>query len=214
LSVLDRIAASGVVPVVRIERAEDGPALARTLADAGLQCIEITFRSDAAADAIRAIRAEVPEILVGAGTVVSLVQLEAALAAGAMFVVSPGLQADVARACQERGSPVLPGVFTPTEVVQAMDLGLSVVKLYPASAAGGPAYLRALAGPFPAMQFVPTGGIEAADLPAYLEVPSVLAVGGSWMVRPALLDGRDWAEVGRLANEASSVVRAVRRRIA
>jgi 2-dehydro-3-deoxyphosphogluconate aldolase/(4S)-4-hydroxy-2-oxoglutarate aldolase len=214
LSVPERIAASGIVPVVRIERAEDGPELARTLSGAGIGCIEITFRSDAAADAIRAIRAAVPEVLVGAGTVVSLAQLEIALAAGAMFVVSPGLQGDVVRACQERGSPILPGVFTPTDVIQAMDLGLSAVKLFPASTAGGPAYLRALAGPFPAMQFVPTGGIEAADLPAYLEVPSVLAVGGSWMVRPALLDGRDWAEVGRLANEASSVVRAVRRRIA
>lgn len=210
MSVTERIAASGIVPVVRIDRAADAPALARALAGAGLSCIEITFRSDAAADAIRAIRAEVPEILVGAGTIVSLAQLEVALAAGALFVVSPGLQADVVRACHERGSPILPGVFTPTEVIKAIDLGLSVVKLFPASAAGGPAYLRALAGPFPAMQFVPTGGIEAADLAAYLAVPSVVAVGGSWMVRPALLARRDWAEVGRLASEACSIVRTVR----
>lgn len=214
MSVLDQIAASGIVPVVRIERAEDAPTLARMLVGAGIGCIEITFRSDAAVDAIRTIRAEVPEILVGAGTVVSLDQLERALAAGASFVVSPGLQPVVVRACIAADVAVLPGVYTPTELIQAIDLGLSAVKLFPAASAGGPAYLRALAGPFPAMHFVPTGGIEATDLEAYLGVPSVLAVGGSWMVRPALLAGRDWAEVGRLAKEASSVVRTVRRPIA
>ncbi len=208
---LERIAASGLIPVVRIERAVDAPELARTLAQAGLPCIEITFRSAAAADAIRAIRAEVPEVLAGAGTVVSVAQVDAALAAGATFVVSPGLQVDVVRACQDAAITVLPGVLTPTEVIRAMDLGLSVVKLFPASSAGGPAYLRALAGPFPAMRFVPTGGIEAADLEAYLGVPSVVAVGGSWMVRPALLAERDWATVGRLAREATAVVRAARR---
>ena len=210
MSALERIAASGIVPVVRIERPKDAPGLARTLAGASLPCIEITFRSDAAADAIRAIRAEVPEILVGAGTIVSLAQLETALAAGAMFVVSPGLQVEVVRACQDRGIPVLPGVLTPTEVIQAMDLGVSVVKLFPASSAGGPAYLRALAGPFPAMRFVPTGGIEAADLEAYLGVPAVVAVGGSWMVRPELIAAHDWPAIGRLAQEAVAVVAAVR----
>jgi 2-dehydro-3-deoxyphosphogluconate aldolase/(4S)-4-hydroxy-2-oxoglutarate aldolase len=214
LSALERIAASGIVPVVRIERAEDAPALARALSDAGLPCIEITFRSEVAAAAIRAIRVEVPGILVGAGTVVSTAQLDTAMAAGAMFVVSPGLQVEVVQACQDRGIPVLPGVFTPTEVIGAMDLGLSAVKLFPASSAGGPAYLRALAGPFPTMRFVPTGGIEAADLEEYLGVPSVLAVGGSWMVRPAHLAARDWAEVGRLAREARAAVETVRRKIA
>lgn len=214
MSALERIAASGIVPVVRIERAEDAPALARALSDAGLPCIEITFRSEVAAAAIRAIRVEVPGILVGAGTIVSTAQLDTAMAAGAMFVVSPGLQVEVVRACQDRGIPVLPGVFTPTEVIGAMDLGLSAVKLFPASSAGGPAYLRALAGPFPTMRFVPTGGIEAADLEEYLGVPSVLAVGGSWMVRPAHLAARDWAEVGRLAREARAAVETVRRKIA
>ena len=214
MSALERIAASGIVPVVRIERAEDAPALARALSDAGLPCIEITFRSEVAAAAIRAIRMEVPGILVGAGTIVSTAQVDTALAAGAMFVVSPGLQVEVVRACQDKGIPVLPGVFTPTEVIGAMDLGLSAVKLFPASSAGGPAYLRALAGPFPAMRFVPTGGIEAADLEEYLGVPSVLAVGGSWMVRPAHLAARDWAEVGRLAREARAAVETVRRKVA
>jgi 2-dehydro-3-deoxyphosphogluconate aldolase/(4S)-4-hydroxy-2-oxoglutarate aldolase len=209
-SVLARIAATGIVPVVRIERAEDAPELARTLAGAGLPCIEITFRSAAAVDAIRAIRAQVPEVLVGAGTVVSLDQLERALAAGASFIVSPGLQPDVVRASLARDIPILPGVYTPTEIILAMDLGLSAVKLFPAASAGGPAYLHALAGPFPAMRFVPTGGIDLADLEGYLRLPSVLAVGGSWMVRPELLAARDWPAVGRLAGEAVAVVRTLR----
>jgi len=210
LAALERIAASGVLPVVRIERAQDAPALARTLVEAGLACIEITFRSDAAVDAIRAISADVPDALVGAGTVVSVEQLERALAAGATFVVSPGLQPEVVRACLDRNVPILPGVYTPTEVIQAMDLGLSAVKLFPASAAGGPAYLRALAGPFPGMRFVPTGGIDLADLADYLQVPSVLAVGGSWMVRPELIAAGDWPAIARLTREAVAVVAAVR----
>jgi 2-dehydro-3-deoxyphosphogluconate aldolase/(4S)-4-hydroxy-2-oxoglutarate aldolase len=210
VAVLDQIAASGLVPVVKLERAEDAPELARTLAVAGLPCIEITFRTAAAAAAIRAIRAEVPEVLVGAGTVVSLDQLERALDAGAAFVVSPGLSAEVVRACLDRSVPVLPGVYTPTEVIHAMDLGLSAMKLFPASSAGGAAYLRALGGPFPQVRFVPTGGIDLGDLEAYLRVPSVLAVGGSWMVRPELLVARDWAAVGRLAQEATALVRTVR----
>jgi len=210
VTVLERIAASGLVPVVRIDRAADAPDLARTLAGADLACIEITFRTVAAEDAIRAIRAEVPEVLVGAGTVVTLDQLDRALEAGAGFIVSPGLQADIVRVCQARSVPVVPGVYTPTEILAAVDLGLSVVKLFPASSAGGPAYLRALAGPFPSVSFVPTGGIDQGDLEAYLRVPSVLAVGGSWMVRPELLAARDWATVGRLAAEATALVRSVR----
>jgi 2-dehydro-3-deoxyphosphogluconate aldolase/(4S)-4-hydroxy-2-oxoglutarate aldolase len=210
LAALERIAASGIVPVVRIERADDAAELARTLVGAGLACIEITFRSAAAVEAIRAISADVPDALVGAGTVVSVEQLDRALAAGASFVVSPGLQPDVVRACLAHDVAVLPGVYTPTEVIQAMDLGLSAVKLFPASSAGGPAYLRALAGPFPEMRFVPTGGIDLAELEAYLRVPSVLAVGGSWMVRPELIAAHDWPAIGRLAREAVAVVSAVR----
>ena len=153
MNVLERIAASGVVPVVRIERAEDAPALTRVLRDAGLACIEITFRSAAAAESIRAIRTEVPDVLVGAGTVISRAQLDEALAAGAEFIVSPGLQVDVVRACQGGGTPVLPGVFTPTEVIQAMDLGLSVVKLFPA-VIGGRAGISAHVGrPVPGAAF-------------------------------------------------------------
>lgn len=210
MTALERIETSGLVPVVRIEDARDAPELARTLAGAGLPCIEITFRSDAAEAAIRAVLDEVPEVLVGAGTVLSLTQLERALAAGAMFIVSPGLQVEVVQACLDRGVPVLPGILTPTELIRAMDLGLTVVKLFPAASAGGPAYLRALGGPFPTVRFVPTGGIDEDELESYLRVPSVLAVGGSWMVRADLLAARDWASVGRLAAAATAIVRTVR----
>jgi 2-dehydro-3-deoxyphosphogluconate aldolase / (4S)-4-hydroxy-2-oxoglutarate aldolase len=210
MTALEQIGAVGIVPVVQIERAQDAGQLARTLAGAGLPCIEITLRSAAAADAIRAICAEVPDVLVGAGTVVSVRQLDLALAAGASFIVSPGLQPEVVRACQARNIPILPGVYTPTEIIQAMDLGLWAVKLFPASSAGGPAYLQALAGPFPAMRFVPTGGIDLADMEGYLHLPSVLAVGGSWMVRPELVSTQDWPTVGRLAREAVAVVRTTR----
>ncbi len=210
MTALERIETSGLVPVVRIEDARDAPELARTLAGAGLPCIEITFRSDAAEAAIRAVLDEVPEVLVGAGTVLSLTQLERALAAGAMFIVSPGLQVEVVQACLDRGVPVLPGILTPTELIRAMDLGLTVVKLFPVASAGGPAYLRTLGGPFPTVRFVPTGGIDEDELESYLRVPSVLAVGGSWMVRADLLAARDWASVGRLAAAATAIVRTVR----
>lgn len=210
MSAFERIAACGVVPVARIDRAADAPTLAGILAGAGLTCIEVTFRTEAAADAIAAIRAADPDMLVGAGTVVSMDQLDRAIEAGAAFVVSPGFQPDVVRACSERGLPVFPGVFTPSEILQALDAGLSALKLFPASSAGGPAYLRVLAGPFPTVRFMPTGGIAPGDLGAYLSVPSVFAVGGSWMVHPDLLMARAWATVRELAEEASATVRAAR----
>jgi 2-dehydro-3-deoxyphosphogluconate aldolase / (4S)-4-hydroxy-2-oxoglutarate aldolase len=206
----ERIAASGVVPVIRVERAEDAPALARALAGAGLSCLEITFRTDAAADAIAAIRSTDPDVLVGAGTVLSTDQVDRAIDAGAAFVVSPGFQPAVVRACLDRGLPIFPGVLTPSEVIQALDAGLTALKLFPAASAGGPAYLRALAGPFPTARFMPTGGIDAAALEAYLRVPSVFAVGGSWMVHPDLLAARAWEGVRRLAEEAAATVRVVR----
>ncbi|HEY2888276.1 MAG TPA: bifunctional 4-hydroxy-2-oxoglutarate aldolase/2-dehydro-3-deoxy-phosphogluconate aldolase [Candidatus Limnocylindrales bacterium] len=207
---LDRIASCGVVPVIRIERPDDAPDLARALAGAGLTCLEITFRTGAAAEAIAAVRATQPDVLVGAGTVLSMAQLDQASEAGASFIVSPGFQPDVVQACIERGTPVLPGVLTPSEILAALDLGLTQLKLFPAASAGGPAYLRTLAGPFPDVRFMPTGGIGADDLEAYLRVPAVFAVGGSWMVQPGLLAAREWDEVARLAAEAVAVVRAVR----
>lgn len=199
-----------VVPVVEIACADDAVPLARTLLEAGLPCAEITFRTAAAPQAIAAVVAEVPEVRVGAGTVLNVAQAEAALAAGAGFLVSPGFDAAVVGLALERGVPIVPGVCTPTEVGLALERGLSVVKLFPAEAAGGVPYLRALAAPFGGVRFVPTGGISADNLPAYLAVGQVLACGGSWMVKKQLIADHDFATIGRLAAEARRIADAAR----
>ena len=202
------------MPVVRIERAEDAPALASTLSGAGLPCIEITFRTAAAADAIGAIRAEVPEMLVGAGTVVSLAQLDAALAAGADVRRESGPSGRRRPGVSGRGHPVFPGVVTPTEVIRALDAGLSARQALPGLIRRRPRLSARPGRPVPVGAVHADRRDRAADLEAYLGLPSVLAVGGSWMVRPDLLAARDWATVGRLAAEAVAAVRAARGPIA
>ena len=181
------LAALRVIPVVEISRVDDAVPLARALVDAGLPCAEITFRTASAAQAIEAIATSVPDIRVGAGTVVTVAQAEAALAAGASFIVAPGFDPAVVDFALEHGVPIVPGVCTPTEVGMALGRGLSVLKLFPAEAAGGVAYLKALAAPFGGVRFVPTGGIGPDNLAAYLAVKEVIACGGSWMVKKALI---------------------------
>jgi 2-dehydro-3-deoxyphosphogluconate aldolase/(4S)-4-hydroxy-2-oxoglutarate aldolase len=210
LDVRDRIRACGIVPVVAIARAQDGPTLGAALRDAGLPCAEITLRTAAGIEAIERMRAQLPDLLVGAGTVLSVGQADRAIDAGAQFIVMPGFGDVVVARCIARGVPVFPGVVTPTEVMRAIDAGVTDVKFFPAGTSGGLAHLRALGGPFPSVRFMPTGGIGLADLGAYLALPNVLAVGGSWMVRPELLQAGDWAAVGALAADAAAAVRAVR----
>ena len=210
MEIRERIAGFGVIPVVAIGRAEDAPALGRALADAGLACAEITLRTPAGLAAIRALRAADPELLVGAGTVLDPTQAAGAIDAGAQFVVMPGFREDVVAMCQDAGVPVYPGVITPTEIMRALDAGLTDVKFFPAESAGGLAYLRALAGPFPMVRFIPTGGIGPGNLAAYLGDRSVLAVGGSWMVTSDLLGARDWATVRSLAADAVAAVATIR----
>ncbi len=212
MSVGDHLRACGVIPVVAISRAQDAPALAGALAAGGLPCVEITFRTPAANDAIERVRAALPDLLVGAGTVLSREQAERAIDAGARFIVTPGFQADVVETSLGRGIPVFPGVMTPTEIMRALDAGLTDLKLFPAGSVGGVAHLRALAAPFPMVRFIPTGGIGPSNLADYLAEPSVLAVGGSWMVRPELLDAGDWDAVRTAAAEAAAIVRSVRDR--
>jgi len=193
-----------LVPVIVIET----PAAARPLADAlvagGLRCAEVTLRTDAAEAALRAMAGD-PRLLVGAGTVVRPDQVDRAVAAGAAFIVSPGFSEAVVRRCGALGVPVFPGVATATELMAARDAGLTVVKFFPAEPLGGVATLRALAAPFPDVRFIPTGGITAAHLPAYLAHPAVLAVGGSWMVAPKLVAAGAWDEISRLTAEAVTV---------
>jgi len=204
------LSAVRVIPVVEIASADTAVPLARALVDAGLPCAEITFRTAAAADAIAAIAAAVPELHLGAGTVLTVAQAETALAAGARFLVAPNLDLDVVAFASERGAPILPGVCTPTEIGLALSLGLSIVKLFPAEAAGGVPYLKAVAAPFRDVRFVPTGGISAQNLPAYLAVTQVVACGGSWMVKKDVIAAGDFAAIRAAATEAVAIAAAAR----
>ncbi|PTU57685.1 keto-deoxy-phosphogluconate aldolase [Sphaerisporangium cinnabarinum] len=202
LGPLEGIARARVVPVVVVDDAAQGVLVASALRDGGLPVAEVTFRTAGARAAIEAIAREVPDVLVGAGTVVTAAQVDEAVDAGARFLVSPGLSAGVVRRAQELGVPVVPGVATPSDVIAALDLGLDVVKLFPANVVGGPAAVTAFSAPFPGLRFVPTGGVSAANLLDYLALPAVLAAGGSWMVDAALVRAGDTAEITRRTREA------------
>jgi 2-dehydro-3-deoxyphosphogluconate aldolase/(4S)-4-hydroxy-2-oxoglutarate aldolase len=207
---LDRVASCGVLPVVEIPPGTDPVDLVDALVGGGIDVIEITLRTPDALAAIRAISGARPNILVAAGTVLSVEQADVALDAGASLLVSPGFSAAVVERALERGAAVLPGVCTPTEVELGLARGLDAFKFFPAEAAGGRRFLAALGGPYPHVRFVPTGGIDASLLDGYLALPNVLACGGSWMVNLNLLEAGDMATVRRLAGEATAIVRAAR----
>lgn len=198
---LDRLAAHRLVPVVVLDDAADAVPLAAALVAGGLPVAEVTFRTDAAADAIRAI-ADRGDVLVGAGTVLTPAQVDAAVAAGARYVVSPGLSRAVVERCGEHGVPALPGAVTATEVQAALELGLTTVKFFPAGTSGGAAAIAALAAPFAGVRFVPTGGVGATNLAEYLALPCVACVGGSWMVPRARIRAGDFATIEALTAEA------------
>ena len=196
-----------MVPVAVIERAEDAPALARALLAGGLGTLELTLRTPAALDALRAIRREVPEMKVGAGTVLTLEQVEAVAAAGACFAVAPGLNPRVVRHAQARGLPFFPGVMTPSDVELGLELGCLLQKFFPASVAGGLDMIRALAGPYghTGLKLIPLGGVTAQNMRDYLAHPLVGAVGGSWLVdRKQVAAGR-WEAITQLAAEAAAL---------
>jgi 2-dehydro-3-deoxyphosphogluconate aldolase/(4S)-4-hydroxy-2-oxoglutarate aldolase len=209
-SIRDRLRQVGVVPVVELPDAELAVPLAEALAAGGLSCVEITFRTPAAQAGLEAIRNAYPEMLLGAGTVLDEDQLSVAQSAGADFVVSPGTNPELVRACVERGIPILPGICTPSEIEVARGLGLSEVKFFPAEPIGGAPFLRALCGPYRDVSFVPTGGITTSVLADYLALPQVLACGGSWMVKPELLSEGRFDLVRSLAEEATAIVRRSR----
>lgn len=194
-----------VVPVVVIKDADDAVPLARALVAGGLTAIEVTLRTPAALDAIRAIATEVPEAVVGAGTVVAAEHAEAAVSAGARFLVSPGWTERLLGAMRGTGVPFLPGVSTTSEVVALLERGVEEMKFFPAEAAGGTAYLKSLAGPLPQARFCPTGGISLASAPAYLALPNVGCVGGTWMLPADALAAKNWDRVRTLAAEAASL---------
>lgn len=202
VSVLDL---APVVPVVVIEDAADAVPLARALVAGGLPAIEVTLRTPAALDAVRAIAAEVPGAMVGTGTVVTPEQVTASVAAGARFLVSPGWTDVLLDAMRASGVPFLPGVSTASEVVALLERGVREMKFFPAQAAGGTAYLKSLAGPLPQARFCPTGGIGPANAPDYLSLPNVGCVGGTWMLPADALAARDWARVEELARAAAGL---------
>ncbi|OLZ69382.1 keto-deoxy-phosphogluconate aldolase [Streptomyces sp. IMTB 2501] len=202
-SVLDLVDHAPVVPVVVVSDAADAVPLARALVAGGLPAIEVTLRTPAALDAIRAIAAEVPRAVVGAGTVITPEQVGGCVAVGARFLVSPGWTDALLEAMRGSGVPFLPGVSTTSEVVALLERGLREMKFFPAQAAGGTAYLRSLAGPLPQARFCPTGGIVPANAPEYLSLPNVGCVGGSWMVPAGAVAAGDWARIEELARGAA-----------
>lgn len=195
-----------IIPVVTIDDADDAVPLARALTDGGLPCAEITFRTDAAAEAIRRIREAFPELLVGAGTVLTPAQADEARAAGARFVVAPGFNPRVVDHCLASDVPIYPGVCTPTEIEAAMEKGLRVLKFFPAEPAGGMSFLKAVAAPYGEVRFIPTGGISASNLREYLAFPRVVACGGSWMATQAMIRDRQF---DRIRTEVEAAVRSV-----
>lgn len=200
--IFTRIRQARLLPVVVMDNAADAVPLARALISGGLPVAEVTFRTEAAAEAIRRIAAEVPDALLGAGTVLTPHQVKAAKEAGARFLVTPGYNPAVVQAAADVGLPIVPGVNNPTGVEQAMAAGLTAVKFFPAEPTGGVPFLKALMGPYGGMQFIPTGGIGPKNLRDYLALPAVLACGGSWMVDPALVRAGRFDEVQRLTAEA------------
>ncbi|MFF2507107.1 bifunctional 4-hydroxy-2-oxoglutarate aldolase/2-dehydro-3-deoxy-phosphogluconate aldolase [Streptomyces sp. NPDC058067] len=194
-----------VVPVVVVEDVADAVPLARALVAGGLPAIEVTLRTPAALDAIRAIAAEVPDAVVGAGTVISPRNVADSVAAGARFLVSPGWTDTLLDAMKASGVPFLPGVSTTSEVVALLERGVSEMKFFPAEAAGGVPYLKSLAGPLPQARFCPTGGISLGSAPSYLALKNVGCVGGSWMLPADAVAAKDWARIETLAREAAGL---------
>ena len=192
----------GIVPVVKIDDAAKAKKLAEAMIKGGIPCAEVTFRTDAAEEAIRRMTTAFPEMIVGAGTVLNKETAERAVKAGAKFIVSPGLDEGTVRWCQENGIPVTPGVSSASEIQKGVNLGLKVLKFFPAESSGGVKMLKDLGGPFPQVKFMTTGGINTANLEEYARAKNVLAVGGSWMVKADLINEDKWDEIEALCREA------------
>lgn len=204
--VLERLGELALVPVVKIEDAQDATDLGKALLDGGLPCAEITFRTKAAEAAIKTMTSTLPEIITGAGTVLTVDQAKRAVGAGAQFIVAPGFNPRVVDWCLEHDVAVIPGVATPTEIEMALDKDLNILKFFPAQALGGIRTLKAIAAPYSGIKFIPTGGINATNLADYLTLPMVHACGGSWIVKASLISARDFSKIARLTQEAVSIV--------
>ena len=208
--VLEQFQKLGVIPVVVIDDAKDAAPLAKALVEGGLPCAEVTFRTAAAEEAIRIMCREYPEMLVGAGTVLTIEQVDRAVAAGAKFIVSPGINPKVVDYCVKKNIPITPGTCNPSNVETALEFGLDVVKFFPAEPAGGLKYIKAIAAPYVGMKFMPTGGINEKNVRDYLAYDRILACGGSWMVKGDLIKAGDFEKIKELTAEAVQIVKEVR----
>jgi len=215
-ALLERLQRSGVVAVVTVEEAAQAVPVAQALLDGGIDVIELTLRTDAAVEAIRRIRREVPGVLVGAGTVLTRTQVKAVKRAGAAFGVAPGCSVDTLRAAHDLGLPFAPGVMTPSDIENAVAHGCRLAKYFPAESSGGLAHLASMATPFAhlGLRYIPLGGITVANLAGYLASPLIAAVGGSWLAKPEQIRAAQWKVIHRQAAEAARMVREVRCRAA
>ena len=200
-----------VVPVVVLDDAEDAAPLAEALVKGGIPCAEVTFRTEAAEESIRIMSEKYPEMLVGAGTVLTTEQVDRAVAAGAKFIVSPGFDPEIVDYCMEKNIPVFPGCVSPSEVAQAVKRGLKVVKFFPAEQAGGLAMLKAMAAPYTMLKFMPTGGINTKNLKEYLGFSKILCCGGSWMVKGDMIKNKEFDKITEMTREATELAAAARR---
>lgn len=207
-SLIDRLAGVPVIPVLEFSSVDEAMHVCEALVSGGLTALEITLRTPAALDAIKAVAAALPHACVGAGTVLTRDQLHAVRDAGAQFAVSPGLTPTLAEASRDAGVSLLPGVATASEAMYALEQGYTFLKFFPAEAAGGAPMLKSLGGPLPQLRFCPTGGIDAAKAVTYLALPNVVCVGGSWVVPKDAVAGKDWQRIRKLASEAAALRRA------
>ena len=209
-AVLEQFQKIGIIPVVVLDDAKDAEPLGRALMEGGLPCAEATFRTAAAEEPIRIMSEKFPDMLVGAGTVLTTEQVDRAVAAGAKFIVSPGINPKVVEYCVKKNIPITPGTCNPSNVETALEFGLDVVKFFPAEPAGGLKYIKAIAAPYVGMKFMPTGGINAENVKDYLKYDRILACGGSWMVKGDLIKAGDFEKIKELTAEAAQIVKDIR----
>ena len=208
--VLEQIQKIGIIPVVVLDDAKDAEPLAKALCDGGLPCAEVTFRTEAAEECIRIMSEKFPEMFVGAGTILTTEQVDRAVAAGAKFIVSPGLNPRIVKYCVEKGIVITPGCANASDMEQALENGLEVVKFFPAEPAGGLNMIKALAAPYVGLKFMPTGGISPKNVRDYLAYDRIIACGGSWMVKNDLVKAGDFAAITELAKECVQIVKESR----
>ena len=210
MTIEERFEDFGVVPVVVLDDVKDALPLAKALTEGGLPCAEVTFRTEAAEESIKVMAEAYPDMVVGAGTVLTIEQVDAAVKAGAKFIVSPGFDPEIVDYCLEKEIPIFPGCVTPSEVAQAVKRGLKVVKFFPAEPAGGVAMIKAMAAPYNQLRFMPTGGIGTQNLKDYLEFDKIICCGGSWMVKADLIRNGEFEKICKLTKEAKELAKSIR----